>query len=110
MKAASLPIQRPAQAKLLVVDDHGNIRHWVRSKFVDLLSPGDLIVENDAATLPASLSRKEPAERAADRSAPCRPALTCARRSSRVLGSCFRRRRFPRAHRGSATAPPTSCW
>lgn len=56
MKAASLPIQRPAQAKLLVVDDGGNIRHWARSKFVDLLHPGDLIVANDAATLPASLS------------------------------------------------------
>src|SRR6266436_9532849 len=56
MKAASLPVQRPAQAKLLVVDDHGNIRHWARSKFAELLHAGDLIVANDAATLPASLS------------------------------------------------------
>ena len=56
MKAASLPVQRPARAKLLVVDDHGNIRHWARSKFAELLRPGDLIVANDAATLPASLS------------------------------------------------------
>src|SRR6266851_390142 len=56
MKAASLPVQRPAQAKLLVVDNHGNIRHWARSKFAELLRPGDLIVANDAATLPASLS------------------------------------------------------
>src|SRR2546422_6687269 len=56
MKAASLPVQRPAQAKLLVVDHHGNIRHWARSKFAELLRPGDLIVANDAATLPASLS------------------------------------------------------
>ncbi len=56
MKAASLPIQRPALAKLLVVDDRGNIRHWARSKFVDLLRAGDLIVANDAATLPASHS------------------------------------------------------
>ena len=56
MKAASLPVQRPAQAKLLVVDDHGNIRHWPRSKFAELLRPGDLIVANDAATLPGSLS------------------------------------------------------
>src|SRR2546425_13309977 len=56
MKAASLPVQRPAQAKLLVVDHHGNIRHWARSKFAELLRPGDLIIANDAATLPASLS------------------------------------------------------
>jgi S-adenosylmethionine:tRNA ribosyltransferase-isomerase len=56
MKAAGLPVQRPAQAKLLVVDDRGNIRHWPRSRFVELLRPGDLIVANDAATLPASLS------------------------------------------------------
>jgi len=39
-----------------VVDRSGSIRHWKRSKFVDLLRPGDLIVANDAATLPASLS------------------------------------------------------
>ncbi len=56
MKAASLPVQRPAQAKLLVVDSRGNIGHRSRSKFVDLMRPGDLIVANDAATLPASLS------------------------------------------------------
>jgi len=56
MKAASLPVQRPAHAKVLVVDDRGNIRHWARSKFVDLLRPGDLIVANDAAVIPASLS------------------------------------------------------
>ena len=56
MKAASLPAQRPPQAKLLVVDDRGNIRHWARSKFAELLRPGDLVVANDAATLPASLS------------------------------------------------------
>src|SRR5712692_253635 len=56
MKAASLPFQRPGQAKLLMVDDCGNIRHLARSRFVELLRPGDLIVANDAATLPASLS------------------------------------------------------
>ena len=56
MIAASLPIHRPPEAKLLVVDRSGSIRHWKRSKFVDLLRPGDLLVANDAATLPASLS------------------------------------------------------
>jgi S-adenosylmethionine:tRNA ribosyltransferase-isomerase len=54
--AAHLPIQRPRQAKLLVVDDRGDILHLPRSKFIDLLRCGDLVVANDAATLPASLS------------------------------------------------------
>jgi S-adenosylmethionine:tRNA ribosyltransferase-isomerase len=56
MIAARLPIHRPTEAKLLVVDPNGRIRHWKRSKFVDLFRPGDLVVANDAATLPASLS------------------------------------------------------
>jgi S-adenosylmethionine:tRNA ribosyltransferase-isomerase len=56
MTAAHLPIQRPPLAKLLVVDARGNIEHWQRSRFADLMNPGDLVVANDAATLPASLS------------------------------------------------------
>ncbi|HYK89908.1 MAG TPA: S-adenosylmethionine:tRNA ribosyltransferase-isomerase [Acidobacteriota bacterium] len=56
MMAASLPVQRPAQAKLLAVDDRGNLRHWQRSRWTALLRPGDLVIANDAATLPASLS------------------------------------------------------
>ena len=56
MIAASLPIHRHAEAKLLVVDRTGSIRHRKRSEFVALLRPGDLVVANDAATLPASLS------------------------------------------------------
>lgn len=56
MTAAHLPIQRPQQAKLLVVDDRGHIRHLPRSSLVDLLRRGDLVIANDAATLPASLS------------------------------------------------------
>jgi S-adenosylmethionine:tRNA ribosyltransferase-isomerase len=56
MRAASLPIHRPPEAKLLVVDRSGSIRRWKRSKFVELFRPGDLVVANDAATLPASLS------------------------------------------------------
>ncbi len=55
MTAAHLPIQRPRHAKLLVVDEGANVRHWPRSKFVDLLHRGDLVIANDAATLPASL-------------------------------------------------------
>ena len=34
----------------------GNIKHHVRSELVNLLRPGDVVVANDAATLPASLS------------------------------------------------------
>lgn len=56
MIAASDPIQRPSGAKLLSVDQHGRFEHWPRSKFVSLFRPGDLVVANDAATLPASLS------------------------------------------------------
>jgi len=55
MKAARQPTQRPRGAKLLAVDAHGAIRHMDRSHLADLLRPGDLVVANDAATLPASL-------------------------------------------------------
>ena len=55
MIAAHLPIQRPPQAKLLVVDARGEISHVPRTRFVDFLRSGDLVIANDAATLPASL-------------------------------------------------------
>jgi S-adenosylmethionine:tRNA ribosyltransferase-isomerase len=55
MIAAHLPIQRPPGAKLLVVDAHGNISHVPRVHLVDFLHTGDLVIANDAATLPASL-------------------------------------------------------
>jgi S-adenosylmethionine:tRNA ribosyltransferase-isomerase len=55
MIAAHLPIQRPPAARLLVVNAHGQIRHVPRVRFVDFLRPGDLVIANDAATLPASL-------------------------------------------------------
>jgi S-adenosylmethionine:tRNA ribosyltransferase-isomerase len=56
MKAAQSPTQRPRGAKLLVVDAQGRIRHEDRARLADLLRPGDVVVANDAATLPASLS------------------------------------------------------
>jgi len=55
MIAAHRPVQRPRDARLLFVDANGRIRHAPRSRFVDLLKPGDLVIANDAATLPASL-------------------------------------------------------
>nr|WP_298716730.1 S-adenosylmethionine:tRNA ribosyltransferase-isomerase [uncultured Steroidobacter sp.] len=55
MIPADRPIQRPATARLLYLDEHGAIRHAPRSQLVALLRPGDLVIANDAATLPASL-------------------------------------------------------
>jgi len=53
--AAQAPVQRPRDARLLIVDGHGHIRHAARSEFVELLNAHDLVIANDAATLPASL-------------------------------------------------------
>ena len=55
MIAAHRPVQRPPDARLLVVDPRGRITHAPRSQLVDFLRPGDLVIANDAATLPASL-------------------------------------------------------
>ncbi|MGK9166347.1 S-adenosylmethionine:tRNA ribosyltransferase-isomerase [Inquilinus limosus] len=54
MIAADCP-DRPA-ARLCAVDADGRTRHLPRAALATLLSPGDLVVANDAATLPASLS------------------------------------------------------
>src|SRR5215217_7108415 len=56
MIAAEAAVQRPADAKLLVVDSQRHIIHVPRSAFVDFLRPNDLVIANDAATLPASLT------------------------------------------------------
>jgi len=56
VKAATLPVQRPRDARLLVVDAAGRIAHRPRSALAELLVAGDLVVANDAATLPASLA------------------------------------------------------
>jgi len=52
---ANTPNQRPSDGRLLVVDAHGRLRHAARGDLARVLSPGDLLVANDAATLPASL-------------------------------------------------------
>jgi len=51
---AAAPIDRQ-EARLLVADAEGNIRHLPRAALASLFDPGDLVVANDAATLPASL-------------------------------------------------------
>jgi len=56
MIAAASPIQRPREAKLLVIDAHGTLLHAPRRCLPNLLRSGDLVVANDAATLPASLA------------------------------------------------------
>jgi S-adenosylmethionine:tRNA ribosyltransferase-isomerase len=53
--AAPHPVQRPPDARLLVINGHGAIAHAARSSLADFVEPGDLVVANDAATLPASL-------------------------------------------------------
>ncbi len=55
MIAATQPVQRPQDAKLLVVDALGRASHARRRDFVDFLRRGDLVIANNAATLPASL-------------------------------------------------------
>ena len=55
MIAATQPIQRPANAMLLIVDRNGKFDHTLRTSFVKYLHAGDLVVANDAATMPASL-------------------------------------------------------
>ncbi len=55
MNAATTPVQRPLDAKLLVIDARGHFEHSARSRLPDFLRAGDLLVANDAATLPASL-------------------------------------------------------
>jgi S-adenosylmethionine:tRNA ribosyltransferase-isomerase len=56
MIAAHTPVQRPRDARLLVVDARGRVTHAARSSFIAFLRRGDLVVANDAATIPASLT------------------------------------------------------
>ena len=56
MRAADQPVQRPRHAKILTVDEYGEVRHLERSRIAGVFRRGDLVVANDAATMPASLS------------------------------------------------------
>ena len=56
MLAAVNAIQRPPDAKLLVVNCDERLIHAPRTAFVDFLQPNDLVIANDAATLPGSLT------------------------------------------------------
>ena len=56
MIAADRPIKRPAWARLLVVDQTGRVTQMPRANWLNVLRPGDLVVANDAATLPGSIA------------------------------------------------------
>ena len=105
MKAATQPVQRPRDARLLVVDAAGRIAHQPRARPRRRCScAGDLVVANDAATLPASLAGRHLRERRGDRGAPRRPALARGRRRRALPRRRLRRRRLPHAHRGPRRA------
>jgi S-adenosylmethionine:tRNA ribosyltransferase-isomerase len=53
MIAADHPDRR--SARLLVVEANGTMRNLPRTDLAKLVGPGDLVIANDAATLPASL-------------------------------------------------------
>lgn len=53
MIAANRPDRQPK--RLLTVDANGSIQHLDGADLANLFRPGDLVVANDAATLPASL-------------------------------------------------------
>ena len=55
MIAADQAVQRPPNAKLLVVDARRRIGHVPRSALVEFLRSEDLVIANDSATVPASL-------------------------------------------------------
>jgi len=55
MKAAATPRHGAHGARLLVIDQLGSVSHGYASSLPDLLHRGDLVVANDAATIPASL-------------------------------------------------------
>lgn len=56
MNAAGKPQRHRPQAKLLRLDRDGQLIHARRWELASFLERGDLVVANDAATLPASLS------------------------------------------------------
>ena len=55
MTAATTPRQGPRDTRMLVIDEYGVIRHHHAKDVPVLLRRGDLVVANDAATIPASL-------------------------------------------------------
>jgi S-adenosylmethionine:tRNA ribosyltransferase-isomerase len=65
MIAADRPDRR--YAKLFVVDADGGMQHVPRAELASLLRASDLVVANDAATLPGELARHALRKRRGDR-------------------------------------------
>jgi S-adenosylmethionine:tRNA ribosyltransferase-isomerase len=65
VNAAAARRPRTSNARLLVVDTSGGIVHQSHRDLPSLLDPGDLIVANDAATMPAMLTGVHEPTRAA---------------------------------------------
>src|SRR5262245_2276902 len=55
MRAAATPRLGARDAKLLTIDERGSVSHHRATEFPLLLRSDDLVVANDAATIPASL-------------------------------------------------------
>ena len=55
MNGATAPRHGGTRARLLAIDEHGQVSHHRAADLPSLLEGGDLLVANDAATLPASL-------------------------------------------------------
>jgi S-adenosylmethionine:tRNA ribosyltransferase-isomerase len=55
MNAATAPRHNGNRARLLAIDENGHVSHHRAADLPSLLQRGDLVVANDAATLPASL-------------------------------------------------------
>ena len=104
MIAATAPFERSPHAKVMVVDRSGQIRDFPRTALIDLIQPGDLVVANDAATIPASLSGVHlPSHRPIEVRLAGLPSLDPDNRG-RVW-----RRRFSHAHGRSASAAFAWC-
>src|SRR5438045_1873008 len=56
MNAANVPRHGPRGARLLAVDDERQISHHIAADLPGFIRRGDLVIANDAATLPASLA------------------------------------------------------
>src|SRR5467141_162722 len=105
----SRPLQRPPEARLLVIDAAGRVRQVPRADFVTMLRRGDLAIANDAATLPASLHGNHVTTGAAiELWLAGWPSAILDDPRRRFQRDRFRSGRLPPAHRGSVAAASTA--
>jgi len=55
MKPSTSPADRAGRGRLLVIDEDGCLSHRVRADFPSFVERHDLVIANDASTIPASL-------------------------------------------------------